>query len=83
MDLKTNHQLKHLESRHTIVRQEHVISYLQKNLAWFIIDYFGHNLDLNEQAGQIFRPQKTDDETVLAEQSDCFWDPDWSHESFF
>ena len=24
----------------------------------------------------------TDDKTVLAEQSDYVWDPEWSHESF-
>ena len=39
----------------------------QKILAWFIIDYFSHNLDLIEQARKNFRPQNTDDEIVLAE----------------
>ena len=29
-----------------------------------------------------FRPQSTNDETVLAEQSDYVWDPYWSHEIF-
>ena len=42
----------------------------QKILAWFIIDYFSHNVDLKEQARKTFRPQSTADETVLAEQSD-------------
>ena len=28
------------------------------------------------------RPPNTDDETILAEQTDYVWDPEWSHESF-
>ena len=52
---------------------------LQKILAWFINDYFTQNIDLIAQARKNFRPQSTDDDTVLAEQSDSFWDPDWSH----
>ena len=60
----------------------HVRHDLQKILAWFIIDYFNYNIDLIEQARKIFRPQNTDVETVLAEQSDYVWDPEWSHESF-
>ena len=55
---------------------------LQKILAWFIIDYFSHNIDLIEQARKNFRPQSTDDETVLAEQSGYVWDPEWSYELF-
>ena len=55
---------------------------LQKFLAWFIIDYFSHNINLIEQARKIFRPQSTDDETVLAEQSDYVWKPEWSYELF-
>ena len=55
---------------------------LQKILAWFIIDYFSHNIDLIEQARKKFRQQITDDETVLAEQSDYVWDPEWSYELF-
>ena len=61
---------------------QHVRHDLQKILAWFIIDYYSHNIDLIEQARKNFRPQNTDDETVLAEQSDYVWDPEWSHESF-
>ena len=61
---------------------QHVKNDLQKILAWFIIDYFSHNLDLIEQAGKKFRPQNTNDETVLAEQTDYVWNPEWSHESF-
>ena len=53
---------------------------LQKILAWFIIDYFTHNLDLISQARKNFRPQN--DDTVLSEQSDYVWDPDWSHPAF-
>ena len=55
---------------------------LQKILAWFIKDYFTHNLDLNSQARKHFRPQNTNDDTVLSEQSDYVWDPDWSHPAF-
>ena len=40
---------------------------LQKILAWFIIDYFTHNLDLISQARKNFRPQNTNDDTVLSE----------------
>ena len=54
----------------------------KKILVWFLIDYFSHNKDLIAQARKKIRPQNTDDETVLAEQSDYVWDPEWSHESF-
>ena len=55
---------------------------LQKTLAWFTIDYFTNNIDLIEQAGKTFRPQSTNDDTVIAEQSDYVWDPEWSHPAF-
>ena len=55
---------------------------LQKTLAWFIIDYFTHNIDLIAQTRNNFRPQSTNDDTVIAEQSDYVWDPDWSHTLF-
>ena len=55
---------------------------LQKILAWFIIDYFGHNIDLIHEARKNFRPQNNTDETVIHEQSDYVWDPDWSHPLF-
>ena len=55
---------------------------LQKILAWFIIDCFTHNLDLISQARKNFRPQSTNDDTVIAEQSDYVWDPEWSHPAF-
>ena len=55
---------------------------LQKILAWFIIDYFNHNIDLIAQAKKFFRPHSTNDDTVIAEQSDYVWDPDWSHTLF-
>ena len=55
---------------------------LQTILAWFIIDYFTHNLDLNSQASKNFRPQNTNDDSVIAEQSDYVWDPEWSHPAF-
>ena len=51
-------------------------------LAWFIIDYFTHNLDLIAQARKNLRPQSTNDDTVIAEQSDYVCDPEWSHPAF-
>ena len=47
--------------------------------------FFDHNryiFDLIEQTRTNFRPQNTDNETVLAEHSEYVWDPEWSHESF-
>ena len=55
---------------------------LQKILAWFIIDHFGHNIDLIDEARKYFRPQSNTDDTVIHEQSDYVWDPDWSHPFF-
>ena len=55
---------------------------LQKILAWFIVDYFGHNIDLIHEARKNFRPQSNTDDTVIHEQSDYVWDPDWSHPLF-
>ena len=55
---------------------------LQKILAWFTIDYFTHKIDLIEQARKNFRPESTNDDTVIAEQSDYVWDPEWSHPAF-
>ena len=55
---------------------------MQKILAWFIIDYFTPNLDLISQARKNFRPPSTNDVTVIAEQSDYVWDPEWSHPAF-
>ena len=46
---------------------------LQKILVWFISDYFTHNIDLIEQARKTFRLQSTNDDTVIAEQSDYVW----------
>ena len=59
---------------------QHVKHELQKILALFVVD--SRNIDLFAQARKIFRPQTTDDETILAEQSDYVWDPEWSHVSF-
>ena len=55
---------------------------MQKVLAWFIIEYFPHNIDLIAQARKTFRPQSTNDKTVIAEQSDYVWVPEWSHPLF-
>ena len=54
----------------------------KKILAWFTIDYFTHNLVLISQATKNSRPQSNNDNTVIAEQSDYVWDPDWSHPLF-
>ena len=54
---------------------------LQKILAWLIIDYFVHNLDLILLARKSFQPQNSDDETILADEIYYVWDPDWSHPS--
>ena len=51
-------------------------------MAWFIIDYFTHNIDLNSQARKNFRPQNPNDDTAITEQSDYVWDPQWSHHAF-
>ena len=56
--------------------------YKNSFLAWFISDYFAHNTDLISLARKNFRPQDTDDETVVAEQTDYVWDTEWSHTSF-
>ena len=55
---------------------------LQKILAWFTIDYFTLNIDLIEQARKDFRPQSTNDDTVIAEKSDYVWDSKRSHPAF-
>ena len=56
---------------------------LIKILALFTIQYFVHDLDLLALSGTSFRPQNSDDETVLAVETDYVWDPDWSHPLFF
>ena len=55
---------------------------LQKILAWFIIDYFTHNIDLTSQPRKNFRLQNSTHDTIKAEQSDYVWDPEWSHPLF-
>ena len=47
-------------------------------LAWFIINYFHHNLDLISQAIKKSRPQRNDG-TKLAYDTDYVWDPERSH----
>ena len=61
---------------------QHTKHDLRKILAWFIIDYFTHNLDLISQARKNFRLQNTNDDTALSEQSDYVWDTEWSHRAF-
>ena len=61
---------------------QHTKHGLQNILAWFIIDYFTHNLDLISQARKNVRPQNTNDDTILSKQSDYVCDPEWSHHAF-
>ena len=51
-------------------------------MAWFIIDYFTHDIDLISQARKNFRPQNSNDDTATTEQSDYVWDPEWSNYAF-
>ena len=44
--------------------------------------YFAHNIDLIAQARKNFGPQSTNDDDVIAEQSDYIWEPEWSHRLF-
>ena len=46
---------------------QHVKHDLQKIIAWFIIGYFVYNIDIIPLARKNFRPQNTDNETILAE----------------
>ena len=55
---------------------------LQKILAWFIIDYFVHSIDFIPLSRKSFRSEISDNRTLLADQTDYVWDPDWSHPSF-
>ena len=55
---------------------------LQKILVWIAIDYFTDNIKLISKPRKKFRSQNTDNDTVLAEQSDYVWDPEWSHPLF-
>ena len=50
--------------------------------AWFIIGYFVHNIDLIALSRKSFRPQNSDDETKLADETDYFWDSDAYHPLF-
>ena len=61
---------------------QHTKHDLQKILAWFIIDYFTHNIDLISQARKNFRPQNPNDDIAITEQSDYVWDPEWPHHAF-
>ena len=88
--IRVRHEITLLSSFLNIIKEnftkdevsQHTKHDLQKILAWFIIDYFTHNLDLISQARKTFRPQNTNDDTVLSEQSDYVWEPDWSHPAF-
>ena len=47
-----------------------------------MIDYLAYNIDLVSLARKSFRPQNSDVETVLADETDYVWDPEWSHPVF-
>ena len=55
---------------------------LQRLLAWFKIVYFQHNLDLIAQARKHYRLQG-DEETMLADEIGCVWDPVSYHDLIF
>ena len=88
--IRVRHEITLLSSFLNIIKEnftkEEVSSHtkhdLQKILAWFIIDYFTHNIDLISQARKSFRPQNSNDDTAITEQSDYVWDPEWSHPAF-
>ena len=61
---------------------QHTKNDLQKILAWFTIEYFTHNIDLTSKARKNFRPQNSNDDTAITEQSHYVWDPEWSHHAF-
>ena len=44
--------------------------------------FFLHNLDFISTSRKNFRPQTSDDETVLDDQTDYVWNPKWSHPLF-
>ena len=52
---------------------------LHRILAWFIIDFFVHNIDFIALSRKSFRSQNPDNETILADETDYVWDSDWSH----
>ena len=88
--MKVRHEITLLSSYLNIIKEnftkddvsQHTKHDLQKILAWFIIDYFTHNIDLIAQARKNFRPQNSNDDTAITEQSDYVWDPEWSHPAF-
>ena len=43
---------------------------------------FNPQFRFNFTSKKNFRPQNTNDDTVLSEQSDYVWDPEWSHRAF-
>ena len=88
--IRVRHEIILLSSFLNIIKEnftkdevsQHTKHDLQKILAWFIIDYFTHNIDLISQARKNFRPQNSNDDTAITEQSDYVWDPEWSHPAF-
>ena len=88
--IRVRHEITLLSSFLNIIKEnftkdevsQHTKHDLQKILAWFIIDYFTHNINLISQARKNFRPQNSNDDTAITEQSDYVWDPEWSHPAF-
>ena len=88
--IRVRHEITLLSSFLNIIKEnftkeevsQHTKHDLQKILAWFIIDYFTHNIDLISQARKNFRPQNSNDDTAITEQSHYVWDPEWSHPAF-
>ena len=42
---------------------------------------FIHNRDFISTSRKCFRPQNSNDDTILADQTDYVWGPEWSHPS--
>ena len=88
--IRVRHEITLLSSFLNIIQEnftkdevsQHTKHDLQKILAWFIIDYFTHNIDLISHARKNFRPQNSNDDTAITEQSDYVWYPEWSHYAF-
>ena len=55
---------------------------LQRILAWFLIDYFQHNLDLVAQSRISFCAHYDEDQT-LADETDYKWGPESYFDLFF
>ena len=56
-----------------------VVQDVQGVSSCFVVDYFQHNIDLIEQSRKQLC-SNDDDVTILADESDCVWDPKWFYD---